>query len=174
MMQWCKSGSRFNQPILFDLIFGMSQRDNVFNIFCNQVGLDSECIYQSYLIGTWLPIVQSMWPSMLGSSLYCIALWIRFIGLRLLQMSCGYMVKNSAADHAALGADILDILTLKTDYCPDANFVVTDGGRGGLHDNLCRHQWRQSWHHDVSRFSMNHCCSLIYTYMTTLWKHCVV
>ena len=39
----------------------------------------------------------------------------------------------------------------------NANFVVTDDPGGCRHhDNLRRHQWRHSWHHDDNRFSVNH------------------
>ena len=45
------------------------------------------------------------------------------------------------------------VSTLNTENCHDAIFVVT-GGTGGCHDNHRCHQWRQSCHHDDTRFSV--------------------
>ena len=42
----------------------------------------------------------------------------------------------------------------KTAICHDANFVVTGGTVGCHNDNLRCRQWRQSWHHDNSRFPL--------------------
>ena len=48
---------------------------------------------------------------------------------------------------------VLWVCRLNTENRYDANLVVT-GGTGGCYDNQRYHQWRQSWHHDDSRFSM--------------------
>ena len=45
--------------------------------------------------------------------------------------------------------------TLKTESCHNANFVVTGGTVSCHKDNLRCRQWRQSWHHDDSRFSVH-------------------
>ena len=43
-------------------------------------------------------------------------------------------------------------MTTKSDN--HANFVITDGTAGCHHDNLRCHQWWQSWHHNISLFSV--------------------
>ena len=50
----------------------------------------------------------------------------------------------------------INVISLESEkgFCHDANFVVT-AGTGGCHDNLRYHQWRQSWHHDNYRVSVN-------------------
>ena len=49
---------------------------------------------------------------------------------------------------------VLTFDTMKTESCPDANFVVTDDDiRSGV-EEPGHHQWLQSWYHDDSQFSM--------------------
>ena len=48
---------------------------------------------------------------------------------------------------------VLWVCTLNTENRYDANLVV-NGGTGGFYDNQRCHQWRQSWHHDDTRFSV--------------------
>ena len=45
--------------------------------------------------------------------------------------------------------------TLKTKNCHDANFFVTVGTGFCPNDNLRCHQWRQSWHYDISWFAVH-------------------